>query len=435
MMLDTLSQEKRKMVELALDAGRKRQNLQTGLVHFCYESESNKHDTIPLFENACFALALFRSRLSENVLEGKEIIEKILAFRVEGNFPVYLHEYPHCKSRNFSFQLLPVFFYLQKEFTNILGESLTNKLQSAVSAILGLASNLREQNALPKGADAKCKAVLQTEEFFAWQPSSSAEWGDFLLAYQMYDFTKEAPIEVVERAASFWNGDVLSYVGKEKRLMQDKGEPLLTLYDLFMGSLFHTYSDRMLHDHPLHLQASLVYPFSKELPLQKIESPFVFSPMGEDPQRILWGEKSFLHSLVWEGKNCAVQHKTLDQGIDLFFTLPTSIPEEEDDHMEISLYVNLHQKNAISLSTGKGMVFPLDETLHISSFPISWKVTFEVIEGTGRYVGHLSRGNRASQVATKGENRFEAYDYRIAIRTVRRDPNAKIKVSLRIASS
>ena len=434
-MLDTLSQEKRKMVELALDAGRKRQSPQTGLVHFCYESESNIHDTIPLFENACFALALFRSRLSENVLEGKEIIEKILSLRIEGNFPVYLHEYPICKSRNFSFQVLPVFFYLQNEFTNILGESLTNKLQSAISAILTHASNLREQNILPKGADAKCRAVLQSEEFFAWQPCSSVEWGDFLLAYQMYSFTREAPIEVLERASSFWNGDVLSYIGKEKRFMQDKGEPLLTLYDLFMGGLFHTYSDRMFHDQPLHLQASLIYPFSKELPLQKTESSFVLSPMEEDPQRILWGEKSFLHSLVWEGKNCAVERKISTEGIDLFFTLPAIIPEAEDEHMEISLYVNLHEKNAVSLSTGKGMVFPPEEILHIRSFPISWKVSFEVMEGAGRYVGHLSRGNRASQIATKGENRFEAYDYRIAIRTVQRESNAKIKVSLRVSSS
>ena len=62
---------------LALNMGRKLQKKQTGFVHCCKESEDFvTHDTIPSLENALFALSLFRSRLADNVLEGKALIEK-----------------------------------------------------------------------------------------------------------------------------------------------------------------------------------------------------------------------------------------------------------------------------------------------------------------------------------------------------------------------
>ena len=106
--LDQEEDAKRRMVELALHSGRKRQSKQTGFVHYCYESStSDPHDTIPLVENFCFALALFRSRLVESVQEGKRLLEKLLAFEIGGNFPLYLHEYPHCKDIYLSIHLFP----------------------------------------------------------------------------------------------------------------------------------------------------------------------------------------------------------------------------------------------------------------------------------------------------------------------------------------
>src|ERR1700733_5507295 len=97
---------KRKMVELNLTAGRKAQSEQTGYIHLNYECE-DKHDTIPLLENFCFVLALLRSRLTDHVLEGKTLLGKLLAFEVDGNFPIYLHDFPECKDRDFSLTLLP----------------------------------------------------------------------------------------------------------------------------------------------------------------------------------------------------------------------------------------------------------------------------------------------------------------------------------------
>lgn len=96
-----------KVVELNITAARKRKSKVTGFIHHCYEEENNK-ETIPVFENFCYVLALFRSRIAENILEGRALLEKLLAFQVEENFPVYLHEYPHCKDKTLLSRLRPI---------------------------------------------------------------------------------------------------------------------------------------------------------------------------------------------------------------------------------------------------------------------------------------------------------------------------------------
>ena len=106
---------KRKMIELNLSAAAIAQSPQTGYIHLNYE-EIARSDTIPLLENFSFALALFRSRLTENVFKGKALLEKLLAFEVDGNFPVYLHEYPQCKDRDFSLEILPVLHWVLFHF-------------------------------------------------------------------------------------------------------------------------------------------------------------------------------------------------------------------------------------------------------------------------------------------------------------------------------
>jgi len=131
-------QEKRCFIDLNLQAARKRLSPQTGWVHHCYESEGTRHDTIPLLENLCFALALFRSRLSDDILQGRQLLEKLLAFEVQGEFPIYLHEYPTIRDRGSSLDLLPALLHIQKEFGIVLGEGLQKQLAAAIARILAI---------------------------------------------------------------------------------------------------------------------------------------------------------------------------------------------------------------------------------------------------------------------------------------------------------
>ena len=88
--IDAKEDLKRKMIELSLSAGLKRRSKETGYVHL-HHSDPESYHTIPLLENFSFVLALFRSRISEHILEAKSLLEQLLFFEVNGNFPLYLH--------------------------------------------------------------------------------------------------------------------------------------------------------------------------------------------------------------------------------------------------------------------------------------------------------------------------------------------------------
>ncbi len=90
----------RQLVELAVTSGRSHESPQTLLVHFCHEKQGESvNDTIPVYENLLFALALLRMQTVSNILEAKTLFGKILAFQnlETGNFPRYIHEYPACR--------------------------------------------------------------------------------------------------------------------------------------------------------------------------------------------------------------------------------------------------------------------------------------------------------------------------------------------------
>jgi hypothetical protein len=65
-----------------------------------------KHDTIPIFENLCYATALMRLKEKESYLEGKELLDRLMAFQMEGKFPYALHDYPKCL-KSFDFAVKP----------------------------------------------------------------------------------------------------------------------------------------------------------------------------------------------------------------------------------------------------------------------------------------------------------------------------------------
>ncbi len=78
-------------IRLALEAAGHYRSASTGFIHFNYSKE-NSLETIPLYENVCFALALIRTKRRESIQEAKELLEHLLAFEVIGVFPLDLHE-------------------------------------------------------------------------------------------------------------------------------------------------------------------------------------------------------------------------------------------------------------------------------------------------------------------------------------------------------
>ncbi len=327
-----------KPVELALRAGRLRQSPKTGFIH--------EGDTIPLLENYAFALSLLRSRQVDFVLEAKSLLEKLLPFGLS----VHLHEFPLERDSYLGRRLYPYLFWTLREFSSILGEELRTSLQNRLA--------LLSKPTLPEN------------------PQTPQQWADYLIVCQL-DNLDPTP------ALRQWDPHAFAFVGSQS---QEKYEPAVTLYDLFVPEL----SRRALEDHPIHIKASVIRPWDNlSFPSDHKTSPY------------LWGSQKYTHSL-WVPDN---------------FVLPERDVENE---IEFALYLDGHPDHKITIENQKATTFHLGEKLQVAHFEISFEV-----EGEGAFFGHISRGNRPGQLSA---TKFDAYDWKIALRTVWRKGSVELSL-------
>ena len=377
--------DKKILIDLAVKAGRKRQSSQTGFVHYCKEASNQEHHTIPLFENFCFALALFKTRLSENVLEAKALLEKLLRFQVEANFPVYLHEYPQCTHTYLGSYILPVLETILEKFHPVLGDECKRKI---ALALLGLRS---------------------TKNAFVTKPPKTAyEWGEALLFKTVSE----------KEALKVWNPGLCAYTG----LMQcyEKAEPAVTFLDLYMGQRFERFSKRALEDHPLHLSAALLDPnFDEILESTSLEPCYAGTTF-------MWGSPEFLHTLFCHPKKSRL---ALEENR-YVFQLAEEIPGEEEHLHEIAFYLPVHQDNHIFVNGKKATTFQMQDQVTIVSGAMTLSLSFKVIEGEGRFFGHISRRNKPHQLALRGEKMYAAYDWQISMRTLERSSACSLEAHL-----
>ena len=86
--------------------------------------------------------------------------------------------------------------------------------------------------------------------------------------------------------------------------------------------------------------------------------------------------------------------------------------------MELAFYLNHHPDHQILINGKKATTFVPGDQVEIISKGMRITLSFSVESGKGKFFGHLLRGNRPRQLhGTK----FDAYDWKIALRTLERD--------------
>lgn len=363
-----------KVIELALSAGKRRQSEVTGFVHLCYENREKNWETIPVYENFCFALALLRSRTAENILKSRALIERLLPFEVGGEFPLYLHEFPQARV---GAKLYPVIFFILRDFHGVIGDI----LRAALTRLL-------------KGFS------LQEDRV----PQSAAEWGRFLV-------WAEVESSDVTPAFAQWDSTCCTYTGPQQ---QERGEPALTLYDLFMGEWGGKFSARALVDHPVHLQASLIFPCPTELKFKSFEQSLVCH---------YWGDGHPTHSLLFRTSGSYVEEEKR--------IVVTLAEKEVEEEMEIEFFCDLHPETKILVKGQKATTFQLGDLVTLISKNHRIDCIFRLQSGEGKFWGHLLRGNRPGQL----ERGYEAYDHVIGLRTVERTGACIITVDMVVTNS
>jgi len=356
-------------INLALEAGRKLQRKQTGFIHYCHQSEDlTTHDTIPVLENALFALSLFRTRLAENVLEGKALIQRLLAFEVEGNFPTYLHAYPHISDPYLNLRLLPIFFWITVDFGHVIG-NLKQELEACIERILKQ----------PKDANwAKFRLDAFNGQVGAL-PQNIYDWSEALISLQIAEKKGASIEEPIREAFKHWHPDLCLYVGPAIRRNQEGYFPELTLFDLFMCQWQKKFSARTAKIAPIHLHGALIRPLGFDLSKEPMPIPHVHYASEEECRLVIaWEEHTFVLA----------------------------------DHF----FLNYHPDHQLFVNGVKANTFRQNDLVEIRSKGLNIQLQFSAQDGL--YMGHILRGNRPSQHHCKGENEFAAFDWQFEIRTI-----------------
>lgn len=385
-----------KLLDLCLAACKDRQSSKTLFLHL-HPQDPDCRDTIPVFENFCFALALFRQKTQESVLAGKELIEKLLQFQtLDGNFPTFIHEYPKAWDLHLSLKIAPIFVHICQDFGSILSPCFIEKLKTALSKMI-----IKPVNPI---WEHRYQALQGIRPIIPLNLHPS-QWFDWIVSDQLFEKNLQYPIPF---------NSYLQLLIEENRIFEkDLPKPLAIEYVLAEKDGFEA---RLLEKHPEQIYTSLLYPFSTS---------------KETNDKILWQNNPL--QLFWKGQSLLslVSSKAHFEGQHFVFDLPGSADPLKDP-FEIELFVTLKPEISLFINQEKSMVFNFKDTVSIISSTLKIDLIFELISGKGDFLGHISRGNRLGQVACKNNHLYDAFDWHIGLRSLRRFEPCKIQMQVKV---
>ena len=468
----------KRLNEWALITGRKYQSPQTKFIHYFYGRVSpDKADTIPLYDNALFVLALLRSRTIEAIQEAKQLLRHLLAFQIQtegdqqGSFPIYLHHYPECQDPSVALRLLTPFYWIIKQFGHILGSDLKQQLEQAIDLALEFCLRSHQQKPFPYPLAIRLAAFqvaygrasspilddLAHQQLTAWH--TTTQLVDILVGLQMAVTELSTSIwqPLWERMIQTWHIPTGSYMGPHIREWDIDGEPKPALYDLYGGYFSGQFStraekhdifqlqsvliqpttDRFPHSFPLMSQSdykqqhweACLYPTYTYTLLDKNHAPNPSLDKTWTPFRFVWGDLKKMFSFVCQGGSCEKVEVTQNgQNIQLIFELD-DLQIDEASHKErvIEFFVSYAPQVHFTINDQFANTFKFGQVLQLALGPFKFEMQWNLLSGEGDFFGHWMYGNRHSHI-DQDNNHLQAHDWTLFLRSLRRTGHCRIQV-------
>jgi hypothetical protein len=466
----------RKLIELSVASGKSLISEQTGFIQYHPKVlEGAPAQAAPTYENMLFCLALLRTKTHEAMQDAKILLDRLLYFQQMnpdfvsyGNFPVYLHDFPYCRDHYQAIKMLTPLFWIVKDFSAVLGEILLKRVEKAMEKLFAFSIQQVEVISLPQWAKLKiaacaiglkldqhevlAKVLLQDAKEHYIQDVSSL--GDMLSSLQML------PENLRNEWSDFWHFLDVSfqrtsklYVGPALKQMQAKFLPETTLYDYYMAYFSQSLSEQIKSPQITALSACLIQhePIRfKELNYPVIErnshwhiyqeNQFGFSlTRDEIGSNLPANHNGFYpfyfvsdkHTLVFDiPKGKVSDWASYDKQIELVCELT---PEAFLDRtIACSFFVDNSEGIDILVNGTKATTFLFGDTVQLALPKTTLQFKYELTDGNAQFMGHVMRGNRPSQLYTKGSERYSAYDMQLFLRGIRSDGNCKIKITCSI---
>lgn len=481
-MIEELPLEKL-IVERAIQFGKTLKSEETGFLHFNYEKPFLKvFQTIPVYENLLFALALFKSHKVEQIQEAKLLLKRVLGFQnpLSGGFPLYLHEYPETLDSAHGVRLLAPFYWILKEYGHILGE-LKAPLSEAVSgalryslkesaekrssysqsvllssALLALGSFFEHSEWVEEGQ--RTLDLLAFRQLDGWL--STTHIGEMVIGLQMalpfVPADSWKPFwEMVEKV---WDKSLGAYTGPSLREWFEKGKPKKTFFSLFCQTLMEEGSKELpsfvdlegvliqFSNHAKSFSSlscsikgsyrgalwetvkehggSLTFLEKKEIVNQAQDAtytPFSFS----------WKEGEELFSFACQGSGCkAFSWEKKKEAYLLSFELAHHREINEDKRQDLCFYLSFHPSTRLFYEGRPVNTFELDQKLELRLGQKSFFLKFNSKDRDRVFAGQLIRGCRPAEIERREEAKFEAYDTILFLREIGKPQEAFISLEL-----
>jgi hypothetical protein len=361
--------------EQILSLGRKRQSAQTGFIHLNYQDpQGPKQDTVPVVENFLFALCLLRSRLSEQMLEARELLHKLLPFQShEGNFPIYLHEYPQCKELFTAAKLLPPLYWIVKDFGSVAGSEVKGCLKRALDHCLThLSQAPAHLEVLIKGAGKGDLEKFNCEDY--WY--SPTMLGALIAALQMNPSLSWPKFWT--HLSATWHSKAGRYVGPHLYDARYEQSPFSLFYEQVMsGKALSLYAALM---QPVELPP-VNYPIFKQGVIGGL--PFEFHHNGEAAAYFVPRQGVPLQYVFEDGALQLITSSPIQKTEEGFLL---SLEPDQVDHF--ALEFDLKENSPILINGERGTVFQMGDRLEAAGKEIAFRIS--KAGGAGNVLGHLS---------------------------------------------
>lgn len=424
----------RHAIDLAVASGKKQQNQESGFVSL--------DSGYPIYENFLFCLALFRKKEHEAIFEAKRLLERLLYFQQnfadvpwQGNFPLFLTDFPYCKEHLQAARCMHVLLLIQKDFHQIVGQALNQKLSRALDALKRFCHKVLQEVSFPPWARVLLAACLKTRE--ALPPFSDlATWGDpthvaeLILAYQVGLDIDWTPLW--DYLAKSWHKKSGSFIGPAYKVKGD-----VTLLDYFMGLFTGALSKKADKPQLAALQASLLQATSH---IPEVEPPFSFKEerfsifqekewaasliTGSFPKEKMYGLYPYSlvtgeHSLVIQPQSGYLSHHEGPSRL-LFEIPPDVFTEEKHKNDALLLWFDAHKACEVFIRSQKATCFTLSDPVEIHLGNCHLSLSFTLLSGDGTFIGHIRRGSRIAHLP----------DIELCLRAVRGSTPCQLQLDL-----
>jgi hypothetical protein len=243
-----------------------------------------------------------------------------------------------------------------------------------------------------------------------YNPVSSDEWFQSLISSELVMTDPITPLVPFDRKLQLLIDDERPQEGFEVA-----PHPLEWVFGEEDG-----FSQRLLKDHPHQMYISSLF---SRFGVAKTEqnSSLIQIFRKEGGLSLFWGGVQ-LHSLfVPSGKR---------EGDFLTFDLVQPLDSSKEER-EVLFFVDRSIETELFINGKKGTVFELGDLILIQTAEIEIEAVFTLVKGEGDFRGQISRGNRPSQISNTAERLYEAFDWMIALRSLRRTTPCQLRLALR----